>query len=94
MNIMQEFRNYTTTRRDIEQYHMNIYQYDVSNTIDNRLIRFAKEQDIDNMTFKNMIYEYENRIRTQCMMTIDWKENYTKILAKAYNGVVRKYVKD
>lgn len=94
MNITQEFREYNFKRNDIENYHMNIYQSDVSNTIDNRMIQYAKKHDIDDITFKSMTAEYKHRIKTQCMMTIDWNENYTKILARAYNGVMRKYGKD
>lgn len=91
MNITQEFRQYISNRKDIEQYHMNIYQSIVSNTIDNRMIQYAREQDMDDLSFKAMIHEYRTRISNQCMITTDWREHYTKIMVKAYNGVMRKY---
>ena len=91
MNITQEFREYYSNRKDIEQYHMNIYQFDVSNTIDHKMLKYVVDNDIGDEQFRNMESEYNTRIRNQCMLTIDWKENYTKIMVRAYNGMMHKF---
>jgi hypothetical protein len=91
MNITQEFREYNNNRREIAHYHMNIYQFDVSNTIDNRMLEYVVEHDISDEQFITMNTEYKTRISNQCMLTIDWKENYSKIMARAYKGMMKNH---
>jgi hypothetical protein len=74
-----------------EKYlHLSLYQLRVSVGIEQRLIDFARPNE---EKFKKMWTEYEHRIETLCKIKPDWKDNYTKIMLRAYQGTINKYNK-
>lgn len=69
---------------------MNNYQLNVQECIDDRFISFIVNNDLS-LTDVYM-NSYLTRVNNLKRITIDWQENYSKILVRAYKGTINKYL--
>jgi hypothetical protein len=89
MTICDEYKKYVNTVRELDKFQMTIYQIKVNHNIEDRLIKKYHTEQMAEEEFDSMYHEYKNRIQTQCLMTVDWKENYSKIMYTAYKNTIK-----
>lgn len=89
MSLCDEYKKYVNTVRELDKYQMTLYQIIVSHNIEDELITKYYTEQMAEEEFDSMYHEYKSQIQTQCLLTTDWKENYSKIMYRAYKNTVK-----